>query len=185
MRLFIALPLTKEARDFVGDNSKHLFSKLGDKAKFIPDYKWHFTLVFLGSQPEDTQPLERAIEKTAKEMERPEIRLEKVIYAPPRRKLRMVWLVSDEKSNERMAEINKKLVENLKKEGVEWREDKRPFNGHINLAKFEPTFIDELPEIESRVDFSYKPPSIELMKSTLKPTGAEYETIFEIPFRNN
>lgn len=184
MRLFIALPLTKEARDFVGKNSKHLFSELGDRAKFIPDYKWHFTLVFLGSQPEDVQPLERAIEEAREEVEKPEIRLSKITYAPPGRKPRMVWLVPDKESNERMAEMKKKLVERLKKENVEWREDKRPFNGHINMAKFEPTFIDELPEIEKKIDFSYKPPSLELIKSTLKPTGAEYETIFKSPFKN-
>jgi 2'-5' RNA ligase len=182
MRLFISLPLTKEARDFIGKNSNHLISNMGNEARLIPDYKWHFTLVFLGNQPEDIFPLEKIIKETAEEFKSPEVKLKKIISAPPGKKPRMVWLVPDNKSNERIAKIKNKLVKKLKEEKVEWKEEYRPFNGHITLAKFKPLSINKPLKIEKEINFTYQPPSIHLMKSTLKPAGAEYETIFESPF---
>ena len=182
MRLFISLPLTKETRDFIGKNSNHLISNMGNEVRLIPDYKWHFTLVFLGNQPEDTFPLEKIIRETAEEFKNPEVKLKKIISAPPGKKPRMVWLVPDNESNKRIAEIKNKLVKELKKEKIEWKEEHRPFNGHITLAKFKPVLINNLPKIEKEINFTYQPSSIHLMSSTLKPTGAEYKTIFKSPF---
>jgi 2'-5' RNA ligase len=185
MRLFIAISLSKKALESVSGKLKEIIPLFGNEVKFTPDYKWHFTLVFLGQQEKEAVDLiKKAIKETVGEFEIPKVTFGKITYGPPGKNPRMIWLGLAEETNVVLAEIKKKLVKNLADENVNWKHDERPYKGHITLARFEPAFIDNLPDIEKELDFSFQPSSIELIKSVLKPTGAEYETIFREDFKS-
>ena len=185
MRLFIAISLSKKALELVSGKLKEIIPQFGNEVKFTPDYKWHFTLVFLGQQEKEAVDLiKKAIKETVGEFETPKVKFGKITYGPPGKNPRMIWLRLTERTNTVLAEIKKKLVKNLADEDVNWKHNKRPYMGHVTLARFEPTLIDDLPDIEKELDFSFQPSSIELIKSVLKSTGAEYETIFREDFKN-
>ena len=106
-----------------------------------------------------------------------EIQFEKLTYGPPGRTPRMLWLTVTKETSAAMDELKTALEKNLEEEGVRWRKENRPFQGHLTLARFEPISPIDLPKIDKKVDFGYSTEEINLMKSTLKRTGAEYEVL--------
>lgn len=103
----------------------------------------------------------------------------------------MIWLTGTKQTSKILGEIKDKLEDELVKNGVRFKRDKRPFNGHLTLARFQFNFgksnlpkldnIKEvgLPDIEN---LSFTAKSLDLMESRLKRTGAEYEILQSIDF---
>jgi 2'-5' RNA ligase len=141
-------------------------------------------LIFLGYLSEQ-QLLEvlRISKKIANSFQDFSLSFNKVVYAPPGKKLpRMIWV-----------EIKKdknlfSLVENLKKEIFQSKAfsykapEEKSYLPHLTLARFSSwklreLFTEKLPEIEKNLPLSFKVDSIEIMESILKREGAEYKLI--------
>lgn len=186
MRLFVSIPLSREATGYISRGLKPAQKKLENfkDVRFVPEENWHFTLVFLGSQDENVVlRASRALENAIQEIQMPEIAFEKILYGPPGRKPRMIWATTAQKISKLLGAIRHKIENSLAENGVVWQMDNRPYRGHLTLARFEPRNIHSLPQIEGNLQYTYSAHSVNLMQSILKPTGAEYETLFEARFK--
>lgn len=142
----------------------------------------HITLLFLGYLT-DQELLEviRDVEKIISSKESFQIKLNKIIYGPPKKMPpRMIW-ATGEKSEE-FTKLQRELENNLYSEplpGTEKREKGNYFTPHITLARlknweFREIEVDEIPEINEDINLSFTVESIEIMESELKRGGPEY-----------
>ena len=202
MRLFIAIPLSKEAIKFVAQELEDIKRKFTprDKIRFMPEKNWHFTLVFLGQQNESAPAMvEGALKDALFGINVPNIEFEKILYGPigktPARgearqgrrdkPPRMIWLTTSAETSKRLNIIKTKIESELEKTNVRWQKESRPYRGHLTLARLEPKPIETMPNIERGFSFNYQALSVSLMESTLKKSGAEYNTLAEISFTEN
>jgi len=182
VRLFIAIPIPEEVRAKIKDLVRDLESVRGlpKNIRFAPAENWHFTLTFLGYQDELVVP---AVKKSLTSIlasdvnNNIEIQFEKLTYGPPGRTPRMVWLTTTKATSATLGRIKDDIEKELLKSGVKWRRENRPYQAHLTLARFPAQSAEDLPTIEQDVNWEYTAGEINLMKSTLKRTGAEYEIL--------
>lgn len=192
VRLFIAIPVPSEIKDLI---TRLLADQklirglpagrqgLPREARFVPEENWHFTLVFLGYQEESTVPIIKASLEKFIPSRSYEIKFDKLVYGPTEigrrvKPPRMLWLTTAPETSKALGEIREILERELGNSGIKWLRENRPFQAHLTLARFLPTPLERLPKIERKIDWRYLPPEIQLMKSVLKRSGAEYETLF-------
>ena len=192
MRLFIAIPLSKEAIKFVAQELEDIKRKFTprDEIRFMPEKNWHFTLVFLGEQNESAPAIvEGALKDALFGINVPNIEFEKILYGPIDKTRdkppRMIWLTTSAETSKRLNIIKTKIESELEKTNVRWQKESRPYRGHLTLARLEPKPIETMPNIEKGFSFNYPALSVSLMESTLKKSGAEYNTLAEISFTEN
>jgi len=150
--------------------------------RWPPSKNWHLTLVFLGNQSDEAIiPILESIKETAKNFSAPVIEFEKIIYGPPNKPPRMIWLTGSKETSKIIGEIKNNLENSLVDGGVRFRIENRPFNSHLTLARFQ--FIPknfQLPNsLIPQLPINFTAESIDLMESRLKRTGAEYEVLTE------
>lgn len=184
-RLFIAVNLPADVQALVGNLKEKLDRELKQKPfgfRWLPPENWHFTLVFLGYQKNEFL---EAIQKSMAEAavrRRFIVEFEKAVYGPVSRLARMIWLTTTQKTDELFGSAKSRLEKKLEENGVIFQKENRIFHAHLTLARFEPTPFRNLSPLEEKFSASFEAETIDLMKSVLKRSGAEYEKIFEIAF---
>jgi 2'-5' RNA ligase len=217
-RLFIAINLPDGIKNtiekFVSNfkisvNQRSHQRESAAEMRFLPKENWHLTLVFLGYQPDEAiSPILESIKETAKNFPSPAIEFEKIIWAPPGKTPRMIWLCGTKETSKALGEIKKYLDDSLIKNGVGFQKENRLFNTHLTLARFHQTRINADSYADKRGCISARLPapersdggqvnqhinqrqsalafyanSIDLMESHLKRTGAEYEILSKMDF---
>lgn len=181
VRFFIAVPLPEDITAKIEDLAAEIgsFRGLPQDIRFAPKENWHFTTTFLGYEPEETIPV---IIKVLNDIGFPgpiPIRFEKLTYGPLNRTPRLIWLTVDRETSLNLGTIKNTIEDELIKNNVRWPRDSRPV-GHLTLARFKEIPLRTLPKIERDLDLSYSATEIRLMRSTLKRTGAEYETLSSV-----
>lgn len=176
LRLFIAIPIPEDIKDSISRIIQKIILK---NAKFVLPENWHFTLTFLGNQNEKEIPnIQNAINETKAQItEKNTIEIEKITYGPPGQTPRMIWVVSDKKTNNTLGKIKSSLEAALESFGVIWKKDNYPFQGHITIARFNPTPVNNLPRIEKNLNYRFNITSIDLMQSTLTRQRAIYNKV--------
>jgi len=183
-RLFIAINLSEEIRSGL----TRIITRINADFRWIPPENWHLTLVFLGSQPDEAIiPILEAIKQTAQNFPEPEIEFEKIIFAPPGREPRMIWLLGSKQTSQILGEIKNNLENNLIENGVRFKIENRQFHSHLTLARFNFGMSDTPANITvvgqpSIKKLSFTTESLDLMESILKPSGAEYEILTRVDF---
>ncbi len=186
-RLFIAINLPDNIKNVIEKSLSNL-PKLAGEIRFLSRKNWHLTISFLGYQPDEAiGPILESIKETVKNFPAPTIKFEKVIWAPPDKPARMIWLTGSKETSELIGEIKNYLEDSLVKNGVRFRIENRPYNAHLTLARFnlaKPDLLKEvkLPNIEN---LSFEAGSLDLMESHLKRIGAEYEVLTKLTFLMN
>ncbi len=176
IRLFIALPVSENIKLRISDLVTEL-QKIRDLPKdirFVPPANLHFTLAFLGYQPETAVAL---IKKSIATHKSYRIEFEKLTYGPLAKTPRMIWLTTTKETSEQLRSAKKALEDELESKGLKWRRELRPYQAHLTLARFREQSLKNLPKIERGIDWCYETKETHLMKSTLKKTGAEYEIL--------
>ena len=185
-RLFIAINLTedikKEIRRIIEElDSKMHFSKQ-PTFRWLSEENWHLTLTFLGGQPEESIiPILESIKSAVLCIEPPLIEFENMLFGPPNRRPRMIWLTTTKQTSEILGKIKNKLEDLLDKNGVKFRKENRKFQGHLTLARFEPLSQKETKLLRVG-DLIFTPQSLDLMESKLFRTGAEYIILEKVDF---
>jgi len=146
----------------------------------------HITLAFLGPISEE-EILE--ILKTAKDValrhEPFGIKLNKIIYGPPRKNPpRMVW--AEGEKNEKLGRLQGDIENSLQNFPEQKENENRSFAPHITLGRlkeweFRKIELEERPQIEEDVSINFNVNSIEIMESELKREGPEYSILESIP----
>ena len=167
MKLFIAVNLPREIKDYLFDFQKE-FRSLG-KFNFVPKKNYHVTLKFLGEIKEDKldyikQKLSNVNFKSFSTS------LYKLGYFD----YRVLWISSNPKED--VLELAKKVDEQL----IEYPND-HEFNNHITIARIKS--LKDKEEFEKRLNIEVKKlkfrvTSFELMRSKSSKDGSRY-TILE------
>ena len=186
LRLFIAIPVPGNIREEIGNLVADLKEVRGlpNDIRFVPEENWHFTLVFLGYQPETAPPL---IQSSIKEISHSNILknirigFERLTYGPPGKTPRMIWLTAVSETSRDLGGIKNVLEESLEKNGLRWQKDTRPV-GHLTLARFQLKPIKFLPKIEKKMNWGYGAETLDLMRATLLRSEAVYDKIFSVDF---
>ena len=183
-RVFIAINLPENIK-----------SKLSDSRKKWPDLpcRWvrkenlHITLVFIGYLTDDELLKVLNIAKeTAKNHEPFLIKLTKILYGPPKKPPRMVWVEGE--INEALGKLQTNLENSLQE--MPFEKESRAHTPHITLGRlreweFRKMEPEEKPEVNEEISFHFFAESIELMESELKKTGPEYTILESIPLGEN
>lgn len=170
-RVFIAIELPDDIKDRISEILSILKRELKFPIRWIESTNWHLTLVFLGYQClEDIKLIEEKIRPIASTFKNFEIKLDKIIYGPPGKSPRMVWV----KAQTPEYNVLKESIESgLVEVGIKFQKENRLPNPHLTVARFQQS-VRNLPEIETPLELFFKAEKIVLMESQLKPSGAEY-----------
>lgn len=187
-RIFIAINLPEKIRNQLVNYQKK-WPEL--PIRWTKKDNLHITLVFIGYVKDEEIPeICQIVEEIAGKNNIFTISLNKIVYAPPKKMPpRMVW-VSGEKSEQltklQRASENSLLASPLR---GDIKQGKRLYSPHVTLGRikrwdFKQLEIEERPNINEDVSFSFEVNSIEIMESQLKRTGAEYTVLESVPLGN-
>jgi 2'-5' RNA ligase len=154
--------------------------------KIIPDIHWakvngiHITLKFLGEiKPDLVKQVEEILIPLSHIYKPFTVKVKGTGCFPNKSKPRIFWLGLEQDSTDSLSEIHEWIETNLKPLG--FSEEERGFSPHLTLGRvkkpqnFAPlfTFMEKTPFSEQ----VFKVDKIVLMRSELKPAGAEYSVI--------
>ncbi len=182
-RLFLAINLPESVKKELDGAVAKAQEALDPSIRFVDRENWHLTVIFLGAQSdEDVTAINQALLEVGSEFEPPVVRLEKVTYGPVGRTPRMVWLVADRESSQRIAAIKAALEKSLHEKGIRFDQEHHLFTGHITLARFNAVNRETLPELSIPFSRMFEAKTIELMESSPKKSGMEYEPLSSVDF---
>jgi 2'-5' RNA ligase len=177
-RIFVAINLPADIR-------KELFT-YSEKwpeltAKWVSKENLHITLEFLGAvTDEELGDICIATKETAERHGSFSLNINKILYGPPKKMPpKIVW--AEGAKSEELSALRDDLEEFLS-EKVSFVPENRTFAPHITLARinawgFKSIEPEERPEINEGADLFFTVESIEVMESTMKKSGVEYEVI--------
>lgn len=194
-RIFIAVNLPqdfkkrlidfKEKWDFMFARQNPSAAISGGPFRWTKKDSLHVTLVFIGYVTNDeVYEICKLTREIAQEYEPFSIGFKKILYGPPGKATRMIWL--EGKVSEELSKIKQELDNILGSSSAisPFRIESRPFSPHITLARKKMEKREELSQLpEIGQDFQYSIPvsSLDVMESDLKPDGAEYIILESCP----
>lgn len=178
MRLFLALPLTEDARQGI---SHHLRRVLAHPlpGRVVRPENWHLTLRFLGEV--DETAADRVIREVDAAGRGPAfpIRWGSLGAFPRPRRASVLWLglESGAVEAERLAAVVEEAVE-----AAGFPPEDRPFRSHLTLSRLRPD-QDVTPVLEAvpPVGLSMMVDRVVLYRSHLGPGGPRYEQVEDFP----
>jgi len=182
MRCFISIELSDGIRRSMADLIAEL-RKAGSDVTWVPVEKVHLTLKFLGNTDDSLIPeIKERISKKLSHYNTFYIKIGGVGCFPSEKRPRVLW-VGMENSDD-LRNIQKDLDTEVA--GLGYAPEDRPFSPHLTIGRVRSQ--KGIAEMLSRfakfrtADFGIvEVKSINIMKSELKPAGAEHTSIAEIP----
>lgn len=190
MRLFIAILIPSDLMEALGRLQAQLKAQLPEPAlRWVAPENFHFTLLFLGEQPEERLPaIESAMRMAAQQAPPFEVSLSGLGVFPSWRRPQVLWVGANSG-----AEPMGKVAAVLERQLV-GKADK-PFHAHVTLAriKMEKQISPPATPIPARLQQvvgKFQPAAIgrftathlSLMRSELHPSGARYTELLAVPF---
>jgi len=179
MRVFIAVDLPNDIRKALGDLQAEL-RPLTETARWVAPESIHITLKFIGEVPDKRiEDIDAAL--TGLTWKPFTLSVRGVGFFPGTRSPRVFWAGMEAPTMRGLAEQLDTRMERL---GFE--KEKRAFRPHITLARARDTRIDSslvtaATPYEEHDFGSFTVDRVFLFKSTLKPSGSEYEKLKEYP----
>jgi len=185
IRSFIAIEIPDDLKN-------QIENYLSDIKKYAPKLKWirkdalHITIKFLGNQP--PARIENVINSLLPlhKSENPfDLIINELGTFPNKRKPRVFWLGLEAKPRETFFNLFNSIEQALDRIGFE--REKRKFSPHLTVARVKfPIDFSPLWDFVSENPFPSKSFTVNefvLMRSFLKPSGAEYRVIQKYPLR--
>ena len=188
MRAFIAVNIPLEVKGNLQEEIGRLRTLIrGGPVRWVRPEGIHLTLKFLGeisnsNLGEIGQVLEREVNR------HPFFTLRVGGFGcfPNRRRPRVLWIGITEE-NGTLAQVQTAIEEKLVPLG--FGKEGRPFHPHLTLGRVRRNIsMSELPQLQDAVDEfvvgqigHFEVSEIHLIRSILKPSGAEYSTLMEFP----
>jgi 2'-5' RNA ligase len=180
IRCFIAIPLSDSLREGIS-------ALLDDLKKMNADIRWvrpenvHITVKFLGDIDENVLPaIRETLSKIAASQKSFTVKLSGTGFFPDKRRPRVVWV--DIQEYQGLKELNEIVEESMVSIGFK-REDKH-FSPHLTIGRVRTqknlsSLLEAMETLKGRDFGNIQVRLLSLMKSELKPTGAEYKTMAE------
>ncbi len=178
MRLFIATDLPATLIQTISDMQKHLRS-VTESARWVRPESMHLTLKFLGEVAEEK--LGAIDERLGRIRTQPfKVRVSGVGFFPNDRAPRVFWAGIESPALQELAQkVEEQTVE------LGFRAEKRPFRPHLTLARsrrdrrIDTALVGESAPFLEREFGTFTTDRFYMYQSRLRPTGAEYEQLFE------
>lgn len=185
-RIFLAINLPLEIKNKL-EQLQSQWSSI--PAKWVKTENLHITLLFLGSLKSEFLPKIFEATKTVIEtFSSFEIKLKKIAFFPPKKMPpRMIWVFLEESKT--LTDLKVALEQKIITQKISFQQEEREFSPHITLArikKFEFRNLekDEIPEVNEKIDFSFRARSIDIMESYLKRGGPVYSLLHSFPLKD-
>jgi 2'-5' RNA ligase len=168
-RLFVAVPLTEQAR-------QEIVARLpGLPGRLVPPQNWHFTLRFLGATNPRMRDLLMAELRKARFGSAFSIRFGWLGAFPRAKRARIVWLGVDEGA-ERLISVAEIVESAVRRAGFPGEE--RPFKPHLTLSRIEPTrSVSEVLASHPPLEVKMPVTEVVLVRSQLGKGPAQYQAI--------
>jgi 2'-5' RNA ligase len=182
IRCFIAVNLTEEVRKSLADVISELRKSRAD-VKWIPPGNIHLTLKFLGNTDDSLVPaISESLSKKLSHYKPFYIKIADVGCFPSEKHPRVIWIGME--GADELKEIQKDVDAEISTFG--FAPDDRPFSPHLTIGRVRSarnlTELMKYFEGFKAADFgTIAIRDIHIMKSDLKPAGAEYSSLAEIP----
>ena len=185
VRVFVALDLPAPAKETLRATIGALEPELGPGVRWVDPAGIHLTLKFLGNiDAGAVADLLRAMESAAGEFERPSFKLnlaELGVFPNPREP-RVLWagVAGDLAALERLQELVDEAISDLG-----FARERRPFRPHLTIGRVRDQVLTEerrkIGQVIQRTTLtstdSWEVYEIHLIRSTLTPRGAIYDSI--------
>jgi len=186
IRTFIAIAIPETVRQQIGKLQSEL-KTIGGKVRWVKPDSMHLTLKFLGEVPEgDIEKIGNQVQQAIESVEPFALQIVGSGCFPNSKRPRVLWLGISGR-----ADVLKKLAERIEANLVKlgFRRERREFTPHLTLGRVKSiSGIAPLIEKMGLLDFDSEPFEVReilVMKSDLKPTGAEYSVLRKIPLSSN
>src|SRR3989344_27323 len=172
-RIFIAINLPEKIKNQMADFQLK-WPEL--PCRWVKRENLHLTLAFLGYlTDEEIINVCKTAKETTLKYSPFVIKMDKIIYGPPKKPARMVWLEGEKSEN--LTKLQDDLAGAL---GIK---EERDYSPHLTLGRlkqweFQRLEPEERPEINEDISLGFEVSSIEIMESQLKRNGPIY-TILE------
>ena len=179
IRCFIATELPLELKLKI-DTYIDSLRNISPQIKWIKAKNLHITLKFLGEIPyELIEKIHNELSDVSTIVNPFEMSVRGTGFFPNQNKPRVIWLGLQNDSKNSIFKLHEWIDKKLQALGFE--REKRRFSPHLTLGRIKfPDNIQKLSEFINKNEFKsefFKVDQIILMRSELKPTGAEYSQI--------
>ena len=183
-RIFIAINLPENIKKTFLNYQADL---LDFPIKWTKKENMHITLIFIGYVKDENIPkICEAVKQVSIRHKSFRVNLNEICYGPPKKlPPRMIWAKGEE--SKELIDLKTDLEKFLIESEIGFMEENKKFHIHITLGRIrawewkriEP---EERPDITQKIDLNLEVNSIEVMESTLKRTGAEYNQLLSVKF---
>jgi RNA 2',3'-cyclic 3'-phosphodiesterase len=188
LRAFIAIQLSDELRRQIGSVQEKLRRELAGRIGWTNPNGIHLTLKFLGDIRESQiQPLQEVLQRAAVSAQPFSLEARGVGAFPNPRAPRVIWvgLHGSDGDMEVLRHLQAAIEDGTAELG--FQKEARAFTPHLTLARIrdrlEAGTLDKvLAANQSRAVGGFTAASVGLIKSELRPSGAVYTTLVEVPF---
>ena len=180
VRTFVAIELPAGLRDALGSIPAAASLPAGTSVRWTPPENLHLTLRFLGDTPEEQlPPLADALDAVAAGAASFELELGAAGAFPEARNARVLWVGLDD-ADRRLRRLRNQVEAAVR--GLGWKREGRRFQPHLTLARLRrPTRLPAGGWIETVPRCRFAVEEVSLVRSTLKPAGAEYDVLHRAP----
>lgn len=182
-RIFIAIPLPETLKKELSELPRKLPNL---PCRWIKPENFHLTLIPpMYLDDEELARLCRAVSKRAAEVPSFEIEFEKIIYGPPGKPVRMIWLWG--KPDEKLTELKNVISKAILETRIPYREEIRPLTPHITLCRMDEykwRQFEPKPKVDQPFHRVFTVDTLNIMESNLHRSGAEYVILESIPLKN-
>jgi RNA 2',3'-cyclic 3'-phosphodiesterase len=183
VRLFFSVPLPDAARKAAAAALREMKRAAGEEAplSWTKDEQLHFTIAFLGEQPEESLALVRDAAAPCAELAAFKLNLRGAGAFPNPRRPRILWLgVGD--GAQQLEQLAGRLCTGLRDGGFVLEE--RPFRGHLTAARVKPggerAASRALQAAPRGSIATFAVDRLCLMQSQLSPHGAKHSVVHEV-----
>jgi RNA 2',3'-cyclic 3'-phosphodiesterase len=183
LRCFIAIEIPEAIKRTIAGSVESL-KKSGADVKWLLPENIHITLQFLGETEEALIPvIKKALDKILLTYSPFYIKIAGVGCFPDTRRPRIIWVGTEE--SQPVINLHADIAEGMAELG--YREEERNFTPHLTIGRVKSNrdigeLLRKINEIKAASFSAFEVQNITLMKSELKPSGAIYYSLAEIPF---
>lgn len=182
LRFFIAIEIPPAVRSALGKIQQEL-QESGADIRWVKPENIHLTLKFLGDIKQDRLTgIIEGIRDVCRECGRLRFKVRGLGVFPRRGSPRVLW--ADVHADGMLIRLQKSIEEALSREGFEV--EKRGYSPHLTIGRFRSSrqkdrLLDLMAHFADRILCVIEVTSVSLMKSDLRPSGAEYTRVAEVP----
>ncbi|NWF52506.1 MAG: RNA 2',3'-cyclic phosphodiesterase [Nitrospirae bacterium] len=182
LRCFVSIEIPETVKQVIG-YLVEILKKRDVDVRWVENKNIHLTLKFLGKTPEKLLPrINESLQKVAISYDPIYIKICKTGVFPNRKYPRVIWVGIED--SETLIRLQSDIENSITLLG--FQKEERTFHPHLTIARVRSqrgiqTLINELDNHREKDFGGVEVRSIKLMRSELKPTGAQYYCIYEIP----